>query len=81
MKTSHCKKCEYSYRFSCGYQWFIGCKYPPYQGRWVKQINLCPKEQDPQPRKAVSEWLNMSVFVNIVLLQMLVRVLIFLQTK
>ncbi len=46
MKATHCKKCEYCYRFSCGNQWFMGCKYPPYQGRWIKQIERCPKEQD-----------------------------------
>jgi hypothetical protein len=29
----------------------MGCKYPPYQGRWIKQIEKCPKEQDHPTEK------------------------------
>ena len=56
MKTNHCRKCEYSYRFSsqdgC---WFIGCKYPPFRGRWVAQIEECPKDKDHPTEKGGGE--------------------------
>ena len=56
MKITDCKKCEYCYRFSCGLQWFTGCKHPPYQGRWIKHIEVCPKEQDhPTEKGGVEE--------------------------
>ena len=52
MKSEHCRKCEYGYRFTCGdYCWFIGCKYPPFRGRHVAEIDKCPKEQEPQTEK------------------------------
>ena len=52
MKTEHCRKCKYGYRFSTGdYRWFIGCIYPPFHGRWVAEIKECPKEQDHPTEK------------------------------
>ena len=46
MKITECKKCEHCHRFSIGgANWFYGCTYPPFMGRWLRDIIKCPKEK------------------------------------
>lgn len=48
MKTEHCGKCEHSNGiFAQDGFMFLGCKFPPYRGKWVAQIEECPKEKKP----------------------------------
>lgn len=43
-----CEKCEYGKVFgsSCPPFRFIGCCYKPYKGKWVAEIEKCPKDGD-----------------------------------
>ena len=48
MKTSVCKECEYCkryYLYGGSHEWFYGCTYGNYNGRYIKQIEECPKEK------------------------------------
>ena len=46
MKTSECEKCEHSKRICAqGEWWFRACYCEPYRGKWIQEIESCPKEQ------------------------------------
>lgn len=47
-----CKRCEYGYRFNIGdYHWFFGCTCPPYNGRAIDEIDVCPKDKNHPTEK------------------------------
>ncbi len=39
-----CRDCRVVYANG---QWsFLGCHHLPYRGKWVREIKICPKEQE-----------------------------------
>ena len=48
----HCRGCEYIRRIgSAGEEWtFMGCIHPPNEGKWIAEIEKCPKEQQGDER-------------------------------
>lgn len=44
-----CKGCEYARSVVGTGQWmFLGCYHKPYRGKWVLEIENCPKEGEPK---------------------------------
>lgn len=45
LKDGRCKGCQYGKRIGAtgGFQ-FLGCCHNPYKGKWVAEIEKCPKE-------------------------------------
>lgn len=44
MKIVDCENCEYCKEIKAQYDWcFYGCKHAPYRGRWIAEIEECPK--------------------------------------
>lgn len=43
-----CIKCEYSRRFCSHNFGFLGCTYGELKGKWVAELEKCPKESDKQ---------------------------------
>lgn len=43
---NRCEGCEFAKRISAqmGNWSFIGCTYKPYDGKWIAEIEDCPKE-------------------------------------
>lgn len=39
----NCSKCKYGQRTSAWKINFIGCTHKPYKGKWVAEIDECPK--------------------------------------
>jgi len=47
--TGRCKNCKYAeMRESTGANrwWFAACNHKPYQGKWAKEIEECPKKKE-----------------------------------
>ena len=44
MKTEHCRNCKYSAGVYAQNNFrFLGCKFPPYKGKWIAEIAECPR--------------------------------------
>ena len=47
LPKGRCNPCEYSKCIVANTQWmFLGCCHEPYHGKWVKEIEHCPKMED-----------------------------------
>lgn len=45
-KKNRCIKCKYRKTIHAQYEWmFDGCCYKPYRGKWIQEINECPKDE------------------------------------
>ena len=56
-----CEGCPYAIRvfagpavgYNKGKQWsFVGCKHDPYKGKWIKEIKVCPIDE----QREVTPW-------------------------
>lgn len=51
MKSEQCRKCEYSHivgTMTAPCFKFLGCYREPYKGKWVNEIDKCPKEESKE---------------------------------
>ena len=42
-QKSKCEKCEFMRRYSMRPWVMLGCTHKPYKGKWVAEINKCPR--------------------------------------
>ena len=43
-KEKRCVGCEYCKKIYAQYDWsFLGCRCEPYRGKWIVEIEKCPK--------------------------------------
>ena len=46
LPTGRCNPCKYARCVVATGQWmFLGCYHPPYSGKWVREIDVCPKKE------------------------------------
>lgn len=49
LSTGRCTKCEYAHCVVATGQWmFLGCYHSPFHGKWVREIDVCPKKEREQ---------------------------------
>lgn len=48
-QKAKCEKCEFVDKLAAD-SWFrfLGCRHKPYHGKWVAEIEVCPKENDDE---------------------------------
>lgn len=43
-QKTKCEKCKFMMKVSMRPWLFLGCTHKPYKGKWVAEIDSCPKE-------------------------------------
>ncbi len=56
MKNEECKGCKYARSLNAtgGFR-FLGCEFPPYKGKWIAELDKCPKYADGVKYKCKKE--------------------------
>ncbi|WP_027406185.1 hypothetical protein [Anaerovibrio sp. RM50] len=59
MDTGYCMNCEHRRTVYAGNNFkFLGCTFPPYKGKWVAEIDICPEEIAKEKNKWKTQMLN-----------------------